>query len=146
MESKLKSTKALLRSYLNKEMANDFTDISKSKNPDEYEKRIEEIVSWADEKKTVGRVEAIERLTNMKVKEERVETLEDNIVFSYLNFAKWSTADTFNISIGQGENQYTPAQMARFVAAIGNGGKLLELSVVDRVISSDYDSVEIDEN
>ena len=146
MESKLKSTKALLRSYLNKEMANDFTDISKSKNPDEYEKRIEEIVSWADEKKTVGRVEAIERLTNMKVKEDRVETLADNIVFSYLNFAKWSTADTFNISIGQGENQYTPAQMARFVAAIGNGGKLLELSVVDRVISSDYDSVEIDEN
>ena len=43
----------------------------------------------------------------MKVKEDRVETLADNIVFSYLNFAKWSTADTFNISIGQGENQYT---------------------------------------
>ncbi|MBQ6630816.1 MAG: penicillin-binding protein, partial [Romboutsia sp.] len=146
MESKLESTKALLRSYLTKEMANDFTDITKFKNPDEYEKRIEEIVSWADETKTVGRVEAIERLTNMKVKEDRVETLADNIVFSYLNFAKWSTADTFNISIGQGENQYTPAQMARYVAAIGNGGKLLELSVVDRVISSDYDSVEIDEN
>ena len=118
----------------------------KNKNKKEYEKRIEEIVSWADETKTVGRVEAMERLTKMKVKEDRVESLADEIVFSYLNFAKWSTADTFNISIGQGENQYTPAQMARFVAAIGNGGKLLELSVVDRVISSDYDSVEIDEN
>jgi penicillin-binding protein 2 len=88
----------------------------------------------------------MERLTKMKVKEDRVESLADEIVFSYLNFAKWSTADTFNISIGQGENQYTPAQMARYVAAIGNGGKLLELSVVDRVISSDYNSVEIDEN
>ena len=146
MEAKLETTKTLLRDYLTKEMANDFTDISKSKNPKEYEKRIEEIVSWADETETVGRVKAIERLTKMKVKEDRVESLADSIVFSYLNFAKWSTADTFNISIGQGENQYTPAQMARYVAAIGNGGNLVELSVVDRVISSDYNDVYIDEN
>lgn len=146
MAAKLETTKTLLRDYLTKEMANDFTDISKSKNPKEYEIRIEEIVSWADETKTVGRVEAMERLTKMKVKEDRVETLADSIVFSYLNFAKWSTADTFNISIGQGENQYTPAQMARYVAAIGNGGNLVELSVVDRVISNDYNNVDIDEN
>lgn len=146
MEAKLETTKTLLRDYLNKEMATVFTDITKAKNPKEYEKRVEEIVSWADKTKTVGRVEAIERLTKMKVKEDRVETLADSIVFSYLNFAKWSTADTFNISIGQGENQYTPAQMARYVAAIGNGGHLLELSVVDRVISSDYNDVYIDEN
>ena len=146
MAAKLETTKTLLRDYLTKEMANDFTDISKSKNPKEYESRIEEIVSWADETKTVGRVEAMERLTKMKVKEDRVETLADEIVFCYLNFAKWSTADTFNISIGQGENQYTPAQMARYVAAIGNGGNLVELSVVDRVISNDYNNVDIDEN
>ena len=146
MAAKLETTKTLLRDYLTKEMANDFTDISKSKNPKEYENRIEEIVSWADETKTVGRVEAMERLTKMNVKEDRVETLADSIVFSYLNFAKWSTADTFNISIGQGENQYTPAQMARYVAAIGNGGNLVELSVVDRVISNDYNNVDIDEN
>lgn len=146
MAAKLETTKTLLRDYLTKEMANDFTDISKSKNPKEYESRIEEIVSWADETKTVGRVEAMEILTKMKVKEDRVETLADSIVFSYLNFAKWSTADTFNISIGQGENQYTPAQMARYVAAIGNGGNLVELSVVDRVISNDYNNVDIDEN
>ena len=146
MAAKLETTKTLLRDYLTKEMANDFTDISKSKNPKEYENRIEEIVSWADETKTVGRVEAMERLTKMKVKEDRVETLADSIVFSYLNFAKWSTADTFNISIGQGENQYTPAQMVRYVAAIGNGGNLVELSVVDRVISNDYNNVDIDEN
>ena len=146
MAAKLETTKTLLRDYLTKEMANDFTDISKSKKPKEYENRIEEIVSWADETKTVGRVEAMERLTKMKVKEDRVETLADSIVFSYLNFAKWSTADTFNISIGQGENQYTPAQMARYVAAIGNGGNLVELSVVDRVISNDYNNVDIDEN
>lgn len=146
LETKLESTKALLRNALNKEMANDFTDITKNKNPEEFESRIEEIVSWAEEEKTPGRTEAIKRLTNMKVKEDRVEDLADMIVFSYLNFAKWSTADTFNLAIGQGENQYTPAQMVRYAAAIANGGHLLELSVVDRVISSDYKSVDIDEN
>lgn len=146
LETKLESTKALLRSALNKEMANDFTDITKNKNPQEFEKRIEEIVSWTEEENTPGRGEAIKRLTNMKVKEDRVEDLADMIVFSYLNFSKWSTADTFNLAIGQGENQYTPAQMVRYVAAIANGGYLVDLSVVDRVISSDYKSVEIDEN
>ena len=146
MEAKLQTTKTLLRNHLTKEMANDFTDISKSNNPKEYEKRIEEIVSWADETRTVGRVEAINRLKKMSVKEDRVEPLADSIVFSYLNYSKWSTADTFNISIGQGENQYTPAQLARYVSAIGNGGNLLELSTVDRVISNDYNNVYIDEN
>ncbi len=146
VENKLNATKSLLRSALNSEMVNDFIDISKEKNKDEYEERIEKIVSWADEDTKIGRVEAMNRLTSMKVKEERVEPIADMIVFDYLNFAKWSTADTFNLAIGQGENQYTPAQMARYTAAIANGGDLLELSVVDRVIASNYGSVEIDEN
>ncbi|MGL5316284.1 MAG: penicillin-binding transpeptidase domain-containing protein [Peptostreptococcaceae bacterium] len=146
VEQKLKSAKSLLRTALNKDMANSFNDITKSKNPDEFETRIEEIVSWADEEKTPGRVEAINRLSEMNVKEDQVESLADMIVYNHLNFSKWSTADTFNLAIGQGENAYTPAQMARYVAAIANGGDLVQLSVVDRVISSDYDYVDIDEN
>ena len=146
VDDKLNSTKALLRSALNSEMVNDFTDISKEKNKEEYEERIEKIVSWADEDTKIGRVEAMNRLTSMKVKEDRVEPVADMIVFDYLNFAKWSTADTFNLAIGQGENQYTPAQMVRYAAAIANGGYLVDLSVVDKVVSSNYSSIEIDEN
>lgn len=145
-EKKLQTTQNSLRNYLNKEMANDFTDITKAKNPDEFEARIEKIVGWAAESKTPGRVEVINRLTKMKVKEDRVEPLADNIVYNYLNFAKWGTADTFNLAIGQGENAYTPAQMVRYIAAIANGGNLLELSVVKKAISSDYNSVEEVEN
>ncbi len=146
IEDKLRGMKALLRQFLNKEMANDFIDITKENNPQEYQNRIEEIVSWADEPKTIDRVEAINRLSKMKIKENRVEPLADKIVFDYLNFTKWSTADTFNLSIGQGENQYTPAQMVRYTAAIANGGSLVELSTVDRTISSDYETVVIDKN
>lgn len=146
IEAKLESAKSLLRTFLNKEMANAFTDITKLKNEAKYEDRIEEIVKWAEEDKAIGRVEAMERLAKMNVKEDKVEYFADKIVFDHLKFSKWSTADTFNIAIGQGENQYTPAQMARYAAAIANGGDLVELSVVDRVISSDYASVDIDEN
>ncbi|MPM24940.1 hypothetical protein SDC9_71429 [bioreactor metagenome] len=146
VEAKLESAKSLLRSFLEKEMANAFTDITKKSNEDEYEARIEEIVKWADEKETINRIEAQERLAKLKVKEDKIEYIGDKIVFDHLKFAKWSTADTFNLAIGQGENQYTPAQMARFTSAVANGGDLVELSVVDRVISSNYSSVDIDEN
>lgn len=146
VEDKLKTTQGMLKSNLMSKMANDFEDITKEKNPKEFEKRIDEIVAWTEEKKTPGRVEAMKRLTKMKVKEDKVEENADSIVFSYLNFAKWSTADTFNLAIGQGENAYTPAQMARAIAAIANGGNLVDLTVVEKSVSSDYsksDDVEI---
>ena len=144
-EDKLKSTQALLKSNLEREMANDFVDITREKNPKEYEKRINEIVSWAAEKKTPGRVETMNRLKKLDVKEDRIEEVADLAVFSYFNFAKWSTGDAFNLAIGQGENAYTPAQISRSVAAIANGGNLVELSVVDRAVSSDYSSVKIND-
>ena len=145
-EQKLKSTQTLLRSYLEKNMGEAFTDITKEKNPKEFEARIDEIVGWAAEENTPGRVEVINRLIKLKVKEDLAEGFADNIVFNYLKFAKWGTADTFNLSIGQGENAYTPAQMARYVAAIANGGNLVELSVVKKTISSDYKTVVEDTN
>lgn len=146
IETKMESAKALLRLYLEKNLDGKFTDITKQKNEVEYEKRINEIVSWVEEPQTITRGEAIKRLAKLHVKEADIEPLADQIVFNHLKFAKWSTADTFNLAIGQGENQYTPAQMARYTAAIANGGDLLELSAVDRVVSSDYSSVDIDEN
>ncbi|HSQ89232.1 penicillin-binding transpeptidase domain-containing protein [Romboutsia sp.] len=146
IQAKLESAKALLRRFLDKEMANAFTDITKKKDKGKYEARIEEIIKWAEEDKTVNRVEAMNRLAKLNVKEDKIEYFADKIVFDHLKFAKWSTADTFNLAIGQGENQYTPAQIARYTAAIANGGDLVELSAVDKVISSDYASVTIDEN
>lgn len=145
-EDKLESVQSMLRSDIDKKMANDFTDITRAKNRKEYEKRIDEIVSWAAEDETPGRVEAMKRLKELKVKEDKVEEIADLIVYSYFNSAKWGTGDTFNLSIGQGENAYTPAQVARYVAAIANGGYLVDISVVDKIVSSDYSSVTIDEN
>ena len=49
------------------------------------------------------------------VKEDMVTSLADTCKFDYYNQAKLTRADDFNISIGQGENSYTPLQMANYM-------------------------------
>jgi penicillin-binding protein 2 len=45
----------------------------------------------------------------------------------------WTAGDTANISIGQGEIDVTPLQMAIMTAAIANGGKVLYPRLVSRI-------------
>ena len=133
----------MLKTYLSKVAKNSFTDITKDKNPEEFNKRIEEIANWCNEEKTPGKSEVLKRLEKLKVKEDDLETLADQIVYTYLNFSKWTVSDAFNLAIGQGENAYTPAQVVRYVSSIANGGTLNQLYVVQKSISSDYSEVDI---
>ena len=144
-EAKIDSTKTMLKTYLNKVAKNSFTDITKDKNPEEFSKRIEKIANWCDEENTPTKAEVLSRLEKLKVKEDDLETLADQIVYTYLNFAKWTVSDAFNLAIGQGENAYTPAQVVRYISAIANGGTLNQLYVVQKSISSDYSEVDVKE-
>ncbi|MGL5750829.1 MAG: penicillin-binding transpeptidase domain-containing protein [Paraclostridium sp.] len=141
---KLKNTENSLRYELRRKMIDVFTDITKEKNEVEYNERIDEIVSWT--KENPSREAIMERLAKLNVKEEKIVEICDLAKFSYFNFGNWTDADTFNLSIGQGENAYTLSQMAGYVGAIANGGDLVEVSVVDKVISSDYSDIEVDTN
>ena len=143
-EDKLRNTENSLRAELDKKMRDAFTDITKAKNPDEYNERINEIVSWT--KDNPSRNEIMKRLEKLHVKEDKITEITDFAKFNYFNFGNWSDADTFNLAIGQGENAYTPAQIARYVAAIANGGNLVEASVVDKTVSSDFKDVKVDTN
>lgn len=46
-------------------------------------------------------------------------------------YEDWQRGETLNVSIGQGATQVTPVQMAVFVSALLNGGKLLKPSLLE---------------
>ena len=46
----------------------------------------------------------------------------------------WKPYDSYNNSIGQGDNSYTPLQLASYVATIVNGGKHFRPYVVDKLL------------
>ena len=48
----------------------------------------------------------------------------------------WYLGDTYNISVGQGNMQVTPLQMAVAISSIANGGKLIQPHVLDAVLDS----------
>jgi penicillin-binding protein 2 len=50
---------------------------------------------------------------------------------------RWYRADTVMVSFGQGNNQFTPLQLANYAATIANGGYLHSLTVLRRVVSAD---------
>lgn len=99
---------------------------------DDYEKlkkNMETISSWTGENPEYE--EVIERLKKQTdVKKDQIESVAARIKFDYFIQAEWTTGDQFNLSIGQGENAYTPLQMARYVATLGNNGVRNQVSVV----------------
>lgn len=129
-EQKLQAVKASLNSYLTVN-AEDFFEFDVAADEEMLSKYIETIVSWTEENPTRG--EIIERLPNYGVKDEMVEKVADDCKYSYFNQAKLTLADDFNISIGQGENMYTPLQMANYVATIGNDGYRNEVTLIKAI-------------
>jgi len=101
-------------------------------NPDLLEETIEKIVGWMGE--DISRNEMInERLVNLGIKEDQIEPLADLCLYTYFNQTDWSTADAMNIAIGQGENAYTPLQMANYVATLGNKGVRNQVSLIKSI-------------
>lgn len=45
----------------------------------------------------------------------------------------WYLGDTLSAAIGQSSNSYTPVQMANYISAIANGGKLNKVSIIKEV-------------
>ena len=121
-----------LKNDITRQMKSRFKDIT-PENTDEYNKRISNMISWIDENPSRG--EIIKRLSNLKVKDDSLEYIADLLKYTYFMHAHWSMGDIFNMSIGQGEHQYTPVQMVKYVAAIANGGYLHRVSLVDKLVN-----------
>ncbi len=76
-----------------------------------------------------------EKLEKEKARAEKQlrRDLERNIT----NNTMWRPADTFNIAMGQGRQNYTPLQLAVYIATIANGGTVYQPYVVSEIRDSD---------
>jgi penicillin-binding protein 2 len=63
--------------------------------------------------------------------------LEAQYQIDYKFDTAWQSFDTYNMSIGQGYNDYTVVQLANYVATIANGGSLMEPYILKKVVSPD---------
>ncbi len=55
---------------------------------------------------------------------------------------EWSEYDQVGLAIGQSYMQATPLQVARYVAAIGNGGSLLRPQIIERIETSEGEVIQ----
>lgn len=58
-------------------------------------------------------------------------------VASKENKKQWNPGDTLNAAIGQGDNNYTPMQIARYLSAIANGGTVVKPTLIKTIIKPD---------
>lgn len=88
--------------------------------------RVRELNQMIDEAKDESRKQQLTR--------ERDKELEEQLK-NYEWELNWQKFETVNMSIGQGDNTYTPLQLVSYVSAIANGGTLYTPYVVERLVS-----------
>jgi penicillin-binding protein 2 len=129
-EKKTESIKNSLK-YMLRLNASKYFEADIVNDKDRLNETLDTIVSWADE--NPKRSELYNRLSDIGVLKDQLNTLTDTIRSDYFSVAKWGAGDSFNLSIGQGENAYTPVQMARYVAALANDGVVHNLTLTKSV-------------
>lgn len=144
-QRKMMITKSMLKRYLNNNIRSYIKEDVKLKD-EEIAEKIDEIVSWIEEPELMTRNEVIRRLDEMGIYPEKVlpgdrNGLADKIKFDYINQASWNITDTLNVVIGQGQNSYTPIQMANFIATISNGGYRHKVTAIDNIKNFDNSKV-----
>ncbi|MGV8154760.1 MAG: penicillin-binding transpeptidase domain-containing protein [Alkaliphilus sp.] len=131
IENKLRTTKTLLARDLRRRMTYEDFNLEKKVTDVRIEEIIEEILSWTEDNPSRGTI--VNRLLDFGFALDRANVYTDIIKFDYFNFARWTTADTLNFSIGQGEHAYTPLQMNKFMEMLANGGYRFETSVLRKI-------------
>lgn len=76
----------------------------------------------------------LEKLAQQKKNEKA--RLEAQYQIDYNFDTNWQAFDTFNMSIGQGNNDFTVIQLANYAATIANGGKLMRPHLMSKITDS----------
>ena len=64
-----------------------------------------------------------------------------NAIASYLDNLRWTPTQTIMTGIGQSITQLTPIAVARYIAAIANGGTVYDVHSVDKIVGPDGEIV-----
>jgi penicillin-binding protein 2 len=108
-----------------KEVSSILTDRRYDQLRQELEDKYDDLMKKAKDQEEIDRLQ-IE-------KENESIQLEAQYRIDYNFNTKWQAFDTFNMSIGQGYNDYTVLQLTNYVAAIANGGYLMKPHLVSRI-------------
>lgn len=105
---------------------------------EELEEKIQTMLKWIDEKEVPSETEIVRRLKSLgfdtvKVVGDSKQNFPAQIKYNYIDQSNWLVGDSLNVVIGQGQNAYSPIQMARYMATIANGGTKNKVSVIDEV-------------
>lgn len=76
-----------------------------------------------------------------KKKQNEQAQLEAQYEIDYNFDTNWQPFDTFNMSIGQGANQYTLIDLADYIAALANGGDLWRPHLVKQIMSPEQEII-----
>lgn len=109
-----------------------FTDKA-LKNPKQLKKNIDTMKGWLAEGEVSWDTLYNDMLPSVNIKDDARQEVAEKFLYDLYPQAKWTTGDSFNIAIGQGENAYTPLQLANYVATLGNNGVRNEVSVIKAV-------------
>lgn len=74
-------------------------------------------------------------------KQDEKARLEAQYQIDYDFDTNWQPFDTFNMSIGQGANQYTIIDLVNFIATVANGGDLMRPHLLKQILSPDQQIV-----
>jgi penicillin-binding protein 2 len=80
--------------------------------------------------------------TGIQLPYERAGVVPDRAFFDERFGSTWRAGDTIQLAIGQSDLLVTPTQLANLYATIGNGGKLHQINVVERIERADGEVLE----
>lgn len=73
--------------------------------------------------------------TGIELNGETAGTLAERIIVERKD-ESWTVGDTIVASIGQGYNEFTPVQMAKYISILVNGGNQIDLTLIKSVVQS----------
>jgi len=79
--------------------------------------------------------------TNIELPGEISGTLAGKTLYDKLG-ETWYYGNTLSAVIGQAENNFTPLQMARYIAMLTNGGKQVDVTIIKEIVSNNGEAIE----